>query len=127
MNPEIPKKAEDFQAIFDAFKSGGFLTGFVGAGGMIARLLLRPEEGMTIWKAIRHTLAAFITGVSVWYAIRDMEISGQAKAGCYAISGMASPEILDGVLRWIQAKADAKVAEVKKKTNAPTKKRKPKR
>jgi len=114
VNPDLPKKAEDFQAIFEAFKSGGFLTGFVGAGGMIARLLLRPEEGMTIWKALRHTLAAFITGVSVWYAIRDMEISGQAKAGCYAISGMASPEILDGVLRWIQAKADAKVAEVKK-------------
>jgi hypothetical protein len=117
VNPDLPKKAEDFQAIFDAFKSGGFLTGFVGAGGMIARLLLRPEEGMTIWKALRHTLAAFITGVSVWYAIRDMEISGQAKAGCYAISGMASPEILDGVLRWIQAKANAKVAEVKKGSN----------
>lgn len=120
MNPPIEslKKPDDIQAIFEAFKSGGWLTGFVGAGGMIARLLLRPEEGMTIGKAIRHTVAAFITAMSVWYAIRDADMAGQIKAGCYGISGMAAPEILDGLLRWIKAKADAKVVEAKKGSNA---------
>ena len=128
MSPPLEslKKPDDVQAVLEAFKSGGWLTGFVGAGGMIARLLLRPEEGMTIGKAIRHTVAAFITAMSVWYAIRDAEMAGQIKAGCYGISGMAAPEILDGLLRWIRAKADAKVAEVKKGSNARAKKRKQK-
>lgn len=90
---------------------------------MIARLLLRPEDGMTIGKAIRHTLAAFITAMSVWYVIRDADIAGQFKAGCYGISGMAAPEILDGLLRWVKAKADAKVSEAKKGSNAPKKRK----
>ena len=102
------------QTIFEAFRSDGWLTGIVGAGGMIARLLLRQEDGMTLGKAIRHTLAAFITGVSIWYAIRDLDISGAYKAGCYAISGMAAPEILDATLRWIKVKAEVKIFEAKK-------------
>lgn len=125
MSPPLEslKKPDDLQAVLEAFKSGGWLTGFVGAGGMIARLLLRPEDGMTIGKAIRHTLAAFITAMSVWYVIRDADIAGQFKAGCYGISGMAAPEILDGLLRWVKAKADAKVSEAKKGSNAPKKRK----
>ena len=125
MSPPLEslKKPEDIHTIFEAFKSGGWLTGFVGAGGMIARLLLRPEDGMTIGKAIRHTLAAFITAMSVWYVIRDADVAGQFKAGCYGISGMAAPEILDGLLRWVKAKADAKVSEAKKGSHAPKKRK----
>ncbi len=125
MSPPLEslKKPDDLQAVLEAFKSGGWLTGFVGAGGMIARLLLRPEDGMTIGKAIRHTLAAFITAMSVWYVIRDADVAGQFKAGCYGISGMAAPEILDGLLRWVKAKADAKVSEAKKGSNAPKKRK----
>ena len=125
MSPPLEslKKPDDVQAVLEAFKSGGWLTGFVGAGGMIARRLLRPEDGMTIGKAIRHTLAAFITAMSVWYVIRDADVAGQFKAGCYGISGMAAPEILDGLLRWVKAKADAKVSEAKKGSNAPKKRK----
>lgn len=114
---------DDWEAILLAFKSGGWLTGFVGAGGMIARLLLRPEEGMTWLRAVAHTLAAFITGILVWYAIRDVEMASQMKAGCYAISGMASPEILDFALRWIDAQANRKIGEVKKGSNASRRKK----
>lgn len=114
---------EDWQAVLQAFKSGGWLTGFVGAGGMIARLLLRPEEGMTWIRAISHTLAAFLMAMMTWYAIRDVEMAGQLKAGCYGIAGMASPELLDFALRWINAQADRKIGEVKKGSHGTRKKK----
>lgn len=116
MSPPIEslRKPEDVQTILEAFRTDGWLTGVIGAGGMITRLLLRQEPGMTYWKAIRHTLAAFITGVSIWYGIRDLDISGAYKAGCYAICGMAAPEILDATLRWIKVKGEVKIFEAKK-------------
>jgi hypothetical protein len=103
------------QATFTAFKNGGWLAGLIGLGGMVARLLLRPEEGMTLAKAIRHSVAAIVVGNIVWYILLEVEVAGQIKASALALSGLAAPELLDFALKWAKAKAENQLASVKKK------------
>ena len=112
------------QAAFVAFKNGGWLAGLIGLGGMVARLLLRPEEGMTLAKAIRHSVAAIVVGNVVWYILLDVQAPGQIKASALALSGLAAPELLDFALKWVKAKADNQLASVKKKGTNGSKKAK---
>lgn len=109
--PSDGQGLSDFSGAIAAFKSGGWLSGLIGLGGMVARLLLRPEQGMTWLRAVSHSAAAILVAQLVWFILLETSVSGQVKAAALGVSGMAAPEILDFALRYVEKLAQNKLGQ----------------
>jgi hypothetical protein len=101
--------------IIDSLRNGGFTAMMIGAAGMVARILLSGDEGMTIGKAIRHVLAAGITAYLVGQGLDSTTMANGLKMACLGVSGAAATEIVEYAVRWVKAKGAAEVAKVSKK------------
>ena len=84
----------------------------LGAAAMLARILL-SQEPVSIGWIIRRMSAAGITSVLVGFATQDYIHSEGLRFAAVGMSGYAAPEILDYALRYLKAKGEAKLAEVK--------------
>ena len=82
----------------------------LGAAAMLARGLLSQERLSWGWIA-RSAVAAGVVSAIAGLALRDYVASESLRYACIGLSGFASPEIVDAAIRWIKAKAQAKVEE----------------
>ena len=122
MNPV--DEAQSGMDLLDSLRNGGFTAMMIGAAGMVARILLSGEEGMTIGKAIRHVLAAGITAYLVGQGLDATSMANGLKMACLGVSGAAATEIVEYAVRWIKAKGAAEVAKVLPKKGSNRGKRK---
>ena len=99
--------------LLDQLRQGGFTAAVIGMAGMVAKILLSTEPGMTWGKAARHTLAAGIVAWLVDQGLRDVAMSEGLKTACLGISGASATHIVDFVIEWVKAKGKSEVAKVK--------------
>ena len=111
--PVTPPESPDIWA--DAIKAAP-----LGAAAMLARGLLSTERLSWAWIA-RSAAAAAVVSVLAGMALRDYVASESLRYACIGLAGFASPEIVDAAIRWVKAKAEAKVAQARAelKTSSP--------
>ena len=83
------------------FLSGGWLVAIIGAAGMVARLL-SDDTKFTIKQQLKKIVTASICSVIVWFLLENIELNSLTKAIIYGITGVISPEILQGLTRLAQ-------------------------
>lgn len=103
--PVTPPESPDIWA--DAIKAAP-----LGAAAMLARGLLSTERLSWAWIA-RSAAAAAVVSVLAGMALRDYVASESLRYACIGLAGFASPEIVDAAIRWVKAKAEAKVAQAR--------------
>jgi len=113
MSPPPPIDPDTFPREF----RDGVLASILGALSMIARLLLSTEKVSLGWAA-RRVIAASITAVVVHSALQEYITSSGLLIGAVGAIAYASPEALDGLIRWIRAKSQREVEKVEGKPGA---------
>lgn len=98
--------------ILDSFLDNSILNAIVGAVGMSCRLLLSKSKDMTVWKAIRHIVAAMGTGVLAGHSVTGFIDSESAKFAVVSVAGCAAPEVLDAIIEY----AKSQIEKFKKKS-----------
>lgn len=83
------------------FLSGGWLVAIIGAAAMVARLL-SDDTKFTIKQQLKKIVTASICSVIVWFLLENIELNSLTKAIIYGITGVISPEILQGLTRLAQ-------------------------
>lgn len=102
--------------ILDHLRQGGFTAAIIGMAGMVAKLLLSTEPGMTWGKAARHTLAAGIVAWLVDQGLREVAMAEGLKTACLGVAGASAVHIVDFAIEWVKAKGRSEVAKVTKGT-----------
>ncbi len=105
-------------SLIEQLKTGGFTAVLIGMAGMVARLLLSTEPGMTWGKAARHVMAAGIVAWMVDQGLREVAMAQGLKTACLGIAGATATHILDFVIAWVKARGQAEVDKVTSKTRA---------
>ena len=78
----------------EEFKKTGWVFGFLGGAGMLARLILTEEKYHTI-KWIRMVIAGAIVGIICHFALHPTAIDPLYKNVLCAISGSIAPELFN--------------------------------
>ena len=81
---------------------------------MTARLLM-SEEPVTIGWVLRRLAAASITAVLVGYGVKDYISSESLRLGVIGGCGYCAPEITDYLIKYIKARGEKEVNNVKTK------------
>ena len=102
MENGIQTMSEPEDSIVDQLRNGGFMASVIGMAGMIARILLSEEQGMTWGKAARYVLAAGIVAWLVGQGLDDFEMSQGLKDACIGISGASATNIVDASISWLK-------------------------
>jgi len=84
--------------LFKEFLDGGWLVAIIGAAGMIARLL-NDDAKFTLKQQIKKIVTASICSVVVWFLLENVDLGSLTKAIIYGVTGVISPEILQGLTR----------------------------
>lgn len=82
----------------------------LGAAAMLARGLLSTERLSWGW-VIRSSIAAGVVSFFAGQAVKDYITSQGLQDVCVGLAGLATPEIVDAAIRFVKAKAQAKVQE----------------
>lgn len=99
--------------LLDHLRQGGFTAAVIGMAGMVAKLLLSTDQGMTWGKAARHTLAAGIVAWMVDQGLREVAMAQGLKTACLGVAGASAVHIVDFAIEWVKAKGKSEVAKVK--------------
>lgn len=119
-----PEDAVQGLSFFEQLREGGFTAALIGMAGMVARLLLSTEEGMTWGKAARHTLAAGIVAWLVSQGLKEVAMAEGLKTACLGISGATATHLVDFAIEWVKARGKAEVAKLSTKKGPTRAKRK---
>ena len=96
--------SEPEDSFIDQLRNGGFMASIIGMAGMIARLLLSNEPGMTWGKAARYVLAAGIVAWLVGQGLKDVEMSQGLKDACIGVAGASASQLVDFSVAWVKSK-----------------------
>lgn len=88
---------EPSKSIFDSFLEGGWLVPFIGAAGMMARIL-SSKDHVTFELLCKRIPAAAISSGIAWYVLEQTDISSLYKAVIYGVIGVISPEVIEGLV-----------------------------
>jgi len=78
------------------FLRGGWIVALIGALGMVARSFMDGVK-RTYTEQIKRIIAAAICSTIAWFILEQVEVSSLTKAISYGITGVISPEILQGL------------------------------
>ena len=121
-----PEEAAQGLGLIEQLKEGGFTAILIGMAGMVARLLLSNEQGMTWGKALRHVLAAGIVAWLVSQGLKEVAMAEGLKTASLGVAGATATHIVDFAVDWVKARGKAEVDKLTKK--GPTRaKKKPRR
>lgn len=121
-----PDEATQGLGLIEQLKEGGFTAILIGMAGMVARLLLSNEQGMTWGKALRHVLAAGIVAWLVNQGLKEVAMAEGLKTASLGVAGATATHIVDFAVDWVKARGKAEVDKLTKK--GPTRaKKKPRR
>jgi hypothetical protein len=107
-------EAQGGMTLLDHLRQGGFTAAIIGMAGMVAKLLLSTEPGMTWGKAARHTLAAGIVAWLVDQGLKEVAMAEGLKTACLGVAGASAVHIVDFAIEWVKAKGKSEVAKVTK-------------
>jgi hypothetical protein len=102
MENGIQTMSEPEDSIIDQLRNGGFMASIIGMAGMIARILLSNEPGMTWGKAARYVFAAGIVAWLVGQGLNDFEMSQGLKDACIGVCGASATTIVDASIMWLK-------------------------
>ena len=78
------------------FLRGGWIVALLGALGMLARTFMDGVKRTCI-EQTKRIIAAAICATIAWFILELVEVSSLTKAISYGITGVISPEILQGL------------------------------
>ena len=93
----------------------GLIASILGGLAMTARLLM-SEEPVTIGWVLRRLAAASITAVLVGYGVKDYIASESLRLCVIGGCGYCAPEITDYLIKYVKARGQKEVNNVKVKS-----------
>ena len=85
------------KSLLDEFLNGGWIIPVIGAGSMLARLLSMNDRSGVVCQ-FKKIFVASLTSTIMWALIHDLSLLDLHKAVIYGITGVISPEIIQGVV-----------------------------
>lgn len=89
-----PEKSFIHEFIFH----GGWIIPLLGSVAMVARILAVPEK-RTCWEVISKVIIAALSSTVMWGLIHELNIMDMWQAMIYGITGVISPEIIQGIVK----------------------------
>lgn len=99
----------------------GLIASILGGLAMTARLLM-SQEPVTIGWVLRRLAAASITAVLIGYGVKDYIASESLRLCVIGGCGYCAPEITDYLIRYVKARGEKEVNNVKTKARGKKKK-----
>lgn len=78
------------------FLRGGWIVALIGALGMLARSFMDGIK-RSVLEQTKRIIAAAICSTIAWFILEQVDVSSLTKAISYGITGVVSPEILQGM------------------------------
>ena len=100
---------------YNGLVKDGLIASILGGLAMTARLLM-SEEPVTIGWVLRRLTAASITAVLVGYGVKDYITSESLRLGVIGGCGYCAPEITDYLIKYVKARGQKEVNNVKVKS-----------
>lgn len=129
--PPTPPPIEQSEGVgqMSPYIKDGVIAFVLGGFSMAARVLMSTEP-VSFGFVVRRFLAASITAAFVGMATKDYFTSTGLWLGVCGGAGYSAPEVTDYLLKYVKAKANKEILDVKdeiKTPSKPTKKRKAKK
>jgi len=80
------------------FLAGGWLVAVIGAAGMIVRLL-SDDTKATFSSQLKKIIIASVCSIIAWFVLEGLDINSLVKAVIYGVTGVISPEIVQGFVK----------------------------
>lgn len=87
------------KSLLDEFLNGGWIIPVIGAASMIARII-STNDSTGIVSQLKKIFVASLTSTIMWALIHDLALLDLHKAVIYGITGVISPEIIQGVVNF---------------------------
>lgn len=88
---------EPEKSLIKEFLDGGWIIPLIGAASMFARLLSTNDKSGLVCQ-FKKIFVASLTSTIMWALIHDLQILDLHKAVIYGITGVISPEIIQGIV-----------------------------
>ena len=85
------------KSLLDQFLNGGWIIPVIGAASMLARLLSMNDRSGIVCQ-LKKVFVASLTSTIMWALIHDLALLDLHKAVIYGITGVISPEIIQGIV-----------------------------
>jgi L-cysteine desulfidase len=88
---------EPEKSLLNEFLDGGWIIPLLGAASMFARLLSTNDRSGIVCQ-LKKVFVASLASTIVWALIQDVQLLDLHKAVIYGITGVISPEIIQGIV-----------------------------
>jgi len=88
---------EPEKSLVKEFLDGGWIIPLIGAASMFARLLSTNDRSGIVCQ-LKKVFVASLASTIVWALIHDVQLLDLHKAVIYGITGVISPEIIQGIV-----------------------------
>jgi hypothetical protein len=85
------------KSLVQEFLDGGWIIPMIGAASMLARLVSTNDSTGFVCQ-LKKIFVASLTSTIMWALIHDLAILDLHKAVIYGITGVISPEIIQGIV-----------------------------
>lgn len=85
------------KSLLSEFLDGGWIIPLIGAASMFARLLSTNDRSGIVCQ-LKKVFVASLASTIVWALIQDVQLLDLHKAVIYGITGVISPEIIQGIV-----------------------------
>ena len=85
------------ESLLGEFLNGGLIIPMIGAASMLARLLSMSDRSGIVCQ-LKKIFVASLTSTIMWALIHDLALLDLHKAVIYGITGVISPEIIQGIV-----------------------------
>ena len=85
------------KSLFNEFLNGGWIIPMIGAASMISRLLSMSDRSGIVCQ-LKKIFVASLTSTIMWMLIHEVDILDLHKAVIYGVTGVISPEIIQGIV-----------------------------
>jgi hypothetical protein len=108
-----------FALALKAFGAGGWIVSFIGAAGMVGRLLIDDAEEANWRRSLKHVAAASLFAIIAFFVTYAWKLSAINKAIIQGLTGALAPELVE----WMTHSIREKLGLLKESHLAPKKKR----
>lgn len=88
---------EPEKSLIREFLNGGWIIPLIGAASMLARLVSMSDRSGVV-NQLKKIFVASLTSTIMWALIHNLDLLDLHKAVIYGITGVISPEIIQGVV-----------------------------
>lgn len=88
---------EPEKSLLREFLNGGWIIPMIGAASMLARLISMSDRSGVVCQ-LKKIFVASLTSTIMWALIHDLHLMDLHKAVIYGVTGVISPEIIQGIV-----------------------------